>query len=241
MYHYHQPFLFKRIFKHMSEMLYPHRRAFTVRQLKELLKDNENTVIVDTRSVAAFTEGFIPGSVFIGLEGNFVEWAVNLLPTSKTIVLVTSAGKEKECIELLVNAGFKNVAGYQDGGFEAWKDADGAVDLIIDIDAGELAMDIPFDENLVVVDVRRPVEYAEGHVQDALNLPLIDMKDPGNIARLNEKDNLYLHCARGYRSVIAASLLKLQGYNNLRNITGGWESIKHTKGITIVKDPGALN
>jgi rhodanese-related sulfurtransferase len=225
----------------MSEMLYSHSRAFTVRQLKELLKHNENTIIVDTRSVSDFTEGFIPGSVFIGRDGNFVEWAVNLLPTDKTIVLIASPGKEEESIGLLVNAGFENVAGFLDGGFEAWREGGDVVDMIIDVDAGELAMDIPFDESLVVVDVRRPVEYAEGHVQDALNLPLIDMKDPGNIAQLNERDNLYLHCARGYRSVIAASLLKLQGYNNLRNVTGGWESIKHTKGITIVKDPRALN
>src|SRR5690606_23025042 len=187
------------------------------------------------------SEGFIPGSVFIGREGNFVEWAVNLLSTDQKIVLIAAPGKEEECMGLLTNAGFKNVAGFLDGGFEAWKEEGGAVDMIIDVDAGELAMDIPFDENLVVVDVRRPVEFAEGHVQDALNLPLIDMKDPGNIAQLNERDNLYLHCARGYRSVIAASLLKLQGYNNLRNVTGGWESIKHAKGITIVKDPRALN
>ena len=225
----------------MSEMLYHDIRAFTVRQLKELLNNNEHTLIVDTRTAAAFTEGFIQGSIFIGQEGSFVEWAVNLLPANKTLILITSPGKEEECIGLLANAGFKNVAGFLEGGFEAWKDAGGAVDMIIDVDAGELAMDIPFDKNLVVVDVRKPVEYAEGHVQDALNLPLIDMKDPGNIAGFNEKDNLYLHCARGYRSVIAASLLKLQGYNNLRNITGGWESIKHTKGITIVKDPRALN
>lgn len=225
----------------MSEMLYPQGRAFTVRQLREWLSHNENTVLVDTRSVSAFTEGFIPGSVFIGREGNFVEWAVNLLSTDQKIILIVSPGREEECMGLLINAGFKNVAGFLDGGFEAWKEEGGAVDMIIDIDAGELAMDIPFDENLVVVDVRRPVEYAEGHVRDALNLPLTDMKDPGNIVQLNERDNLYLHCARGYRSVIAASLLKLHGYNNLRNVTGGWESIKHTKGIAIVKDPRALN
>ena len=225
----------------MSEMLYPRSRAFTARQLKELLTSNEQVLIVDTRAAAAFTEGFIQGSVFIGRDGNFVEWAVNLLPTDKPIVLITSPGKEEECIGLLADAGFRNVAGFLEGGFETWKDAGGAVDMIIDVDAGELAMDIPFDENLVVVDVRKPVEYAQGHVQDALNLPLIEMKDPGNIAGLNERDNLYLHCARGYRSVIAASLLKLHGYNNLRNITGGWESIKHTKGITIVKDPRGLN
>ena len=113
--------------------------------------------------------------------------------------------------------------------------------MIINIDAGELAMDIPYDKNLLVVDVRHPVEYAEGHIQDALNIPLADMKDPGMIAHLGERDNLYLHSALGSRSVTAASLLKIQGYNNLRNITGGWESIKHTKGIAVVKEPGALN
>lgn len=225
----------------MSEMLYPHRNAFTSLQLSKLLRDNDHFIIVDTRSAAAFTEGFIPGSLFIGFEGRFIEWAVNLLPAGKQIVLITPAGKEEVCAGLLTDAGFTNVAGYLQGGFEAWRDSGGAVDMIIDVDAGELAMDIPFDENLIVVDVRRPVEYAEGHVKDALNIPLIDMKDPGNIAHLNERDNLYLHCAAGYRSVIAASLLKMQGYNNLRNVTGGWESIKHTKGFTIVKEPAALN
>ncbi|HEX5024497.1 MAG TPA: rhodanese-like domain-containing protein [Agriterribacter sp.] len=115
------------------------------------------------------------------------------------------------------------------------------IDLIIDVDAGELAMDLPFDENLVVVDVRRPVEFAEGHVANALNIPLIDIADPGNLADLEERHNLYLHSADGYRSVIAASLLKQQGYSNLRNITDGWNSIKHTKGITIEKDAAALN
>ncbi|HTN08643.1 rhodanese-like domain-containing protein [Agriterribacter sp.] len=222
-------------------MLYPHRNAFTPRQLSELLGDNDHFIVVDTRSAATFTEGFIPGSLFMGFDGPIIEWAVNLLPAGKKIVLITPAGKEEVCAGLLADAGFMNVAGYLEGGFEAWKDSGGAIDMIIDVDAGELAMDIPFDENLVVVDVRRPVEYADGHVQDALHIPLIDMKDPGNIAHLNERDNLYLYCAGGYRSVIAASLLKIQGYNNLRNVTGGWESIKHTKGITIVKDSSALN
>lgn len=223
-------------------MLYPNTRAFTARQIGEWLEDNGHFIVVDARSPAAFTEGFIPGSVFIGEGENFVEWAVNLLDTDKKIILVTPPGKEEACAGLLEHAGLKtNTAGYLEGGFEAWKDAGKAIDMIIDVDAGELAMDIPFDENLVVVDVRWPAEYAEGHVQDALNIPLTGLKDPLNIAQFDERDNLYLHSAKGYRSVIAASLLKLHGYNNLRNITGGWEIIKHTKGITIVKEAGALN
>jgi len=113
--------------------------------------------------------------------------------------------------------------------------------MIINVDAAEMAMDIPFDENLVVLDVRRPVEYAEGHVENAVNIPLSDLSDPGNLVQLEERDNLYIHCVRGYRSVIAASILKQQGYNNLRNISGGWEFIRHTKGIKIVKEASALN
>lgn len=225
-----------------QKMMYSNPRAFSARQTGERLEDNGHFIVVDARSAAAFTEGFIPGSLFIGQGDNFVEWAVNLLDTDKKIILVTPPGKEETCAALLGHAGFKtNVAGYLEGGFEAWKDAGLAVDMIIDIDAGELAMDIPFDKNLVVVDVRWPAEYAEGHVQDALNIPLGELKDPVNIAQFDERDNLYLHSGKGYRSVIAVSLLKLQGYNNLRNITGGWETIKHTKGITIVKEAGALN
>jgi rhodanese-related sulfurtransferase len=223
-------------------MLYSNTSALTARQVGEWLEDNGQFMVVDARSAAAFAEGFIPGSLFIGQGEHFVEWAVNLLDTDKKIILVTPPGKEEACTGLLEHAGFKaNVAGYLEGGFEAWKDAGKAIDMIIDVDAGELAMDIPFDDNLVVVDVRHPVEYAEGHVQNALNIPLAELKDPLNMAQFDERDNLYLHSAKGYRSVIAASLLKLQGYNNLRNIAGGWEIIKHTKGIPIVKEAGALN
>lgn len=228
-------------FTNMSDRIFSNFTGFTPGQLHKLILKDQQLVLVDTRSAVDFTEGFIPGALFLGIEGRFVEWALNLLSADTPICLVTSAGKETYCAGLLRDAGFTHVVGFLEGGFEAWKDFGGTTDMIINIDAGELAMDIPFDENLVIVDIRRPVEYAEGHVQYALNLPLDEMKDPVNIANLNEKDNLYLHCASGYRSVIAASLLKIQGYHNIRNITGGWESIKHTKGITAVKEPGALN
>lgn len=214
--------------------------AIRVSQLKSELSKEEITLI-DTRSAAQFTDGFIPGSVFVGLEGNFKEWMLALFATDTSIIIIGEAGTEEETISKLNEAGFTNIKGYVDGGFEAWKNAGEKYDMIINVDAAEMAMDIPFDENLVVVDVRKPVEYAEGHIENALNLPLIDIKDPGNLTNLEERDNLYLHCARGYRSVIAASLLKQQGYDNIRNVLGGWEFIKHTKGIKIVKETSALN
>lgn len=214
--------------------------AISVSQLKDQL-NGEDIILIDTRNALAFTDGFIPDAVFVGLEGGFTEWMLTLFTTATPIILITEGGREEETLNKLRQAGFNNIRAYLDGGFEAWKNAGEKYDMIINVDAAEMAMDIPFDENLVIVDVRKPVEYAEGHVENALNLPLIDIKDPGNLANLEEKDNLYIHCARGYRSVIAASLLKKQGYNNLRNVLGGWEFIKHTKGIKIVKETSALN
>lgn len=218
-----------------------HKPAFSVSQLSELLESNNPFFLVDTRSEAVFEDGFISGSVFIGQEGNFIEWALNLLDAEKPIYLVAAPGKEETGVALLKRAGFENVKGFLDGGFEAWKDAGKPVDMIIGIDADEIAMDIRFDKNLVVVDVRLPVEYAQGHVENAVNIPLMELKDPANIASFEERDNLYLHSGRGYRSVIAASLLKREGYNNLHHISGGWEELRHTKGIPIVKEPKALN
>ena len=112
--------------------------------------------------------------------------------------------------------------------------------MIIDVEADELAMDLPHDDNLVVVDVRKETEFAEGHVKDAVNLPLAEMNDPGLIANIEDRDNLYVHCAGGYRSVIASSILKKQGFHNLRNVVGGFEKIKEQK-IDIVKENSVLN
>jgi rhodanese-related sulfurtransferase len=102
-------------------------------------------------------------------------------------------------------------------------------------------MDIPFDNKLLVLDVRKEAEFADGHVKDAINLPLGHMNDPGNLAMLEDSDNLYVHCASGYRSVIAASLLKRQGFHNLHNVAGGWESIRETSGIEVEKENSVLN
>lgn len=201
----------------------------------------EDAIVLDTRPAATFVAGFIPGSISIGLDGRFAEWAGSLLPFDKPIVLVTAPGQERESVIRLARVGFEQVKGCLEGGFPAWVHAGEPIDMVIDVEPDELAMDIPFDENLVVVDVRRENEFAEGHVKDAINIPLQDLADPGNMANLEERFNLYVHCGGGYRSVIAASLLKRQGIHNLRNVTGGWKMIKEQKGIEIVKDNSVLN
>ncbi|MEJ8841091.1 MBL fold metallo-hydrolase [Lacibacter sp. H375] len=204
-------------------------------------KANEpKTLILDTRNADIFTIGFVPGSISIGLEGRFAEWAGALLPFDETILLVSEEGKEEETIVRLARVGFDKVGGYLKGGFDAWANAGEQVDIIIDVEADELAMDLPFDDNLVVVDVRKETEYADGHVKDAVNLPLGEITDPGLIANIEERDNLYVHCQSGYRSVIASSILKRQGFHNLRNVVGGFNKIKEQK-IKIEKEKSVLN
>ena len=141
----------------------------------------------------------------------------------------------------LARVGFDKIKGYLNGGFEAWRQSGNGIDLIIDVDADELAMDLPFDKNLIVIDVRRETEFADGHIKGAVNIPLNEMNDPASMANLEETQNLYLHCGGGYRSVIAASLLKKQGIHNLRNVTGGWSKIKEQKSIQVVKENSVLN
>jgi glyoxylase-like metal-dependent hydrolase (beta-lactamase superfamily II)/rhodanese-related sulfurtransferase len=204
-------------------------------------KSEEGCIILDTRKATVFTQGFIPGSISIGLESRFAEWAGSLLPFNEKIILVTPPEQSEETVVRLARVGFDKIDGYLQGGFEAWENAGEKIDLIIDIDAGELAMDIPFDDNLLVLDVRKPNEFAEGHVKDAINLPLSEMVDVAQIATLDEDQNIYIHCAAGYRSVIAASLLKRHGYHNLRNISGGWSKIKAEDGISIEKEGALLN
>jgi len=231
----------KQGYESLDEVMMHGMKALSVQEFKKQTDNNEDIIILDTRNELAFTKGFIPNSINIGLEGRFAEWAGSLLPFDKPILLVTEPGEEKETIIRLARVGFDKVKGYLDGSYTAWRNAGEEIDMIIDIEPDELLMDMPFDENLVVLDVRNPSEFAEGHVAGAVNLPLDDMNEPGSMANLDDTDNLYVHCAGGYRSVIASSLLKRQGFHNLRNIVGGWSKIKELEKVEIVKEKSVLN
>ncbi len=214
-------------------------RALSVEAFKEKMADD--VIILDTRHATLFTQGFIPGSLFIGLEGRFAEWAGSLLPFDKPILLVTEPGKEEESIIRLTRVGFDKIEGHLEAGFAAWANAGEKIDMIIDIEPDELLMDIPHDPNLLIVDVRKEMEFADGHLADAVNLPLDEMTDVAQMAQFEDNQNLYIHCAGGYRSVIAASLLKKEGIHNLRNVLGGWNKIKEQEKVKIVKEANVLN
>ncbi len=225
----------------LDKVLQKALNALSAEEFKKAISETEDAIILDTRPAAVFTQGFVPGSVSIGLEGRFAEWAGSLLPFDIPLLLVTEKGKEKESAVRLARVGFDKMIGYLDGGYEAWAQAGLPIDMIIDVEADEMMMDIPHDKNLTILDVRRPGEFGDGHLKDAINMPLNDMTDPGIIAGLEESQNLYVHCAGGYRSVIAASLLKKQGFHNLRNVLGGWGKIKEQEKAEIVKEGAVLN
>lgn len=207
-------------------------QPLSIEAFKAKVKDG--AWILDTRTSTTFTNGFVPDSISIGLDGRFAEWAGILLPFDQPLVLVTEAGKEKESAVRLARVGIDKVQGYLEGGYEAWENAGEKIDMIVDIEPEELAMDIPHDTRLEVLDVRKPGEYDNGHVKGATNIPLDTLRDPLNMAMINDENNLYIHCAGGYRSVIAASLLKRQGYHNLRNVLGGYGKIKDVKNMPVV-------
>lgn len=224
-------------YRSMEEVKADGLRALSV---EEVIKEvAAGAWVLDTRPVNAFTEGFIPGAVSVGLDGRFAEWAAKLIPLHQPLVLVTEEGKEEESLIRLSRVGMDHIRGYLKGGIAAWQEAGKELDLIIDVEADELAMDIPHDDRLEVLDVRQPGEYDQGHVKGATNLPLSEFTDLLKLAMVDSDANLYVHCAGGYRSVIACSLLKRQGIHNLRNVLGGWGKMKKEAQMPVVLPKGA--
>jgi hydroxyacylglutathione hydrolase len=227
-------------YDNIDDILLNGMKAIPAAEFKKLMQD-ENIIILDTRRAEEFTKGFVPDSISIGLEGRFAEWAGSLLPFDAPILLVTEPGQEKESIIRMARVGLDKVKGYLKGGYKAWQNGGEAIDMVVDVEADELMMDIPFDPNLVVLDVRKPAEYAGGHLPEAVNIPLNDMTDPGSMANIEEQQNVYVLCGSGYRSVIAASLIKRQGIHNIRNVVGGWNKINELEKVEIVKEKSVLN
>lgn len=208
----------------------------------EKKSQEENTVIIDTRDENSFTQSFIPGAVFIGLNGRFAEWAGQLVPFDHNILLVTAPGQEQEAVTRLARVGFEKIVGYLDGGFAAWQQAGKPIDLIVNVGADEVAMDYKFDNEIIIVDVRKEAEYDSEHIKNAVNIPLETLTDPAaSLSDVEDNFNMYLHCAGGYRSVVAASLMKREGFHNLHNILGGYNSLREIDSLPKERTKAALN
>lgn len=186
----------------------------------------QGATILDTRNPQDFNKGFVPGSINIGLEGTFAVWVGTLIKNlNEPIVLVTPKGKERETVLRLARVGYDNAVGYLEGGFEAWQVANQPVDQIESIEASKLAA-LNKAGNINILDVRKPTEYQSEHIIDAQNFPLDFIN--GHLNDLDKNATYYVHCAGGYRSMIASSILKKHGYANLVEIKGGFREIAKT-------------
>lgn len=201
-----------------------------------MAKANETeAIILDVRHENDFVKEHIPGSIFIGLNGGFAPWVGALIrDVNQPLLLVIPEGKETEAITRLARVGFDFTLGYLDGGIEAWKNAgfetDGIASVSPEVFAEQLASD-----GKIVVDSRKPGEFANGHVENALNIPLDFVNE--QLAQVPKNEEFYLHCAGGYRSVIMASILKARGYHNMINVEKGFAGIKNTTVKTTIIQP----
>ena len=192
----------------------------------EKLANQSGAIILDVRHQDAFAEGHIPQSIFIGIDGGFAPWVGALIgDVEQPILLVTPEGREEETVTRLARVGFDNTLGYLDGSLEAWKKAGKATDSVEGIDTTELKA-LSEKENLTVFDVRKPGEYLSEHLPDAKSTPLDFINEHMN--EFPTGTPFYMHCAGGYRSMIAASILKSRGIHNLIDIKGGFGAIKES-------------
>ena len=200
-------------------------RALTPDQF-ELVAETEGALVLDTRNAEDFKDGFIPRSINIGIKGDFAPWVGSMIPDVKhALLLVTDEGMEDEVVTRLARVGYDNVFGFLKGGINAWKASGKEVDTIERIDAEEFAKRFQGNK-LRVVDVRKDGEYEAEHVDGAWHASLQYINQ--NLAAFSKEEPNYVHCAGGYRSMIAASLLKARGYHNLVEVRGGFNAIKKT-------------
>ncbi len=191
----------------------------------EAIAADLDALILDTRDAAEFQKGFIPNSINIGLKGDFAPWVGSMIvDVQQPILLISDKGSEEEVITRLSRVGFDHVLGFLEGGFETWKNSGKETDEVNRISAEEFAS--KYTETAKVIDVRKVTEYAAEHVNEAFSKPLSEINDWAN--SLDNKEHFFIHCAGGYRSMIAASILNSRGIRNFTEVEGGFNAIKET-------------
>lgn len=201
-------------------------KALTVEEF-EFLANETGALVLDTRAPRVFGKGFIPNSINIGVDGSFAPWVGALIPgVEHPLLLIADEGREAEVVTRLARVGYDQTLGFLQGGFKAWLQAGKDIDTIESISSEEFARRFKQKE-LLVVDVRKPAEFEGEHVQGALSVPLDFINE--DLAQIPKEGEVYMHCAGGYRSMIAASILKARGWNNIIDIDGGMGAIKTTE------------
>ncbi len=188
----------------------------------EVVANETDALILDVRSKETFVKGFIPNAIFIGLDGSFAPWVGALIPDlMQPILIVAEKGREEETVKRLARVGYDNAIGYLDGGFEAWEESGKEVDRIETIDVSAFAE--AYDEKISVLDVRKPTEWKSEHIETGANFPLDYINK--HMSEVNKEETYYMHCRSGYRSTVAASILKARGFEKLINVQGKFDDI----------------
>ena len=201
-------------------------RAIKANDFEAVVEDS-GALILDTRKNGVFAKGFIPQSINIGIEGDFAPWVGALIADVKQpIILVTEIGQEEESVTRLSRVGFDNLIGHLEGGFEAWLKTGKDIDTVNRITADEFSKELKIGESKVI-DIRKESEYSAEHIDEAYSRPLANINNW--LKDIDPKEPFFLHCAGGYRSMIAASILQARGFRNFKEIEGGFKKITKTE------------
>jgi hydroxyacylglutathione hydrolase len=210
----------------IDEVIRSNTKALSVNDFNDAVK--KGAIILDTRKADDFEKGFIPGSVNIGLNGQFAVWVGTLIDIKKSLVLVTESGKEEETVLRLARVGYENVLGFLKGGVSSW---DGKADTVTSITAAEMKAEM--EKGIDVLDVRKAGEWNVSHVKGASFVPLSEF--PQILSGLEKNKSYIVHCGGGYRSMTAISIMKNHGFENLVNIYGGFGAMEKA-GLPVVSE-----
>lgn len=193
----------------------------------EAMANHEGALVLDTRKPQVFAKGFVPNSIFIGIDGSFAPWVGALIPDlQQPIIFLADEGREEEVVTRLSRVGYDNTLGYLSGGIEAWRAAGKEVDSVTSVSAEVLKQRLE-EGTANVLDVRKPGEYLAEHIEKAKNTPLDFIND--EMARIDKDTEYFIHCAGGYRSMIFSSILKSRGYENIIDVDGGFKAIQEAE------------
>jgi rhodanese-related sulfurtransferase len=197
----------------------------------EVAAAQTGAIILDTRDADLFAKDFVPQAINIGLNGDFAPWVGALIvDVNQPILLVTDAGKEQDAVTRLARVGFDNQIGFLAGGIDAWKAAGKETDQVARITPAQFEAQVKIGESKVI-DIRKESEYAASHIDQAYSKPLAYLNDW--IKDINPNVHFFMHCAGGYRSMIAASMLQARGYRNFSEISGGFNQISKTTELPV--------
>lgn len=197
-------------------------RPLTPSEVESITSSTE-ALLLDTRNAEDFAQGFIPNSINIGLKGSFAQWVGEMIKgVQQEIILITYPGQEEEAVTRLARVGYDHTIGYLDGGIDAWKNAGHTLDTIQRVSVTDL--DTNITEKMPVIDVRKVSEYNAEHIKGAINAPLNQINE--HLSVFSKETPFLLHCQGGYRSMIAASILKSRGWDNFTEIREGFKGIK---------------